>query len=529
MDSFERKDRKRMQESRDKWKEKAMSRHNQIRKLRSKIRDLTESRSMWQKRYDSLRIEVEQNSSKEQEPSSPDIEEQKFYCIIVCLCIRLTVDCMVSFRAIPKILSAFGKVFQSLGMPFQLKIPHFTTTINWNLKVGCYLLKKASEAATGHWICIIDHTIQVGTNKAFVVLKVPIENVSSSRALTLKDVEVICIRIQKKCNGTIVKNILDELFGIVGFPLQIVLDGGPDLNKGVHLVANEMLSPFKITYDLTHLIATLLKKKYTSHTIFNKMLSLMTQTKNKVRQTILSFLIPLKERSKSRFLNLPSIAKWTKQVLIYFERLSDETPDDEQFALMMPHFSWLFEYQNFLTDFWVEMQALTDIQKLLKNMGVNEFTYQKASRVLEQIIDPDIRIPLSEHLRTEYEFAKNVSFQVLQSSDIIESLFGKYKNIAKPHSLSEINRMILTLPCITEDITPELIEEAFNHTKTDDLKKWIKEEISETLLSKRRTALGNNMIKNKTTAQLINFPKNNSSDDHFIHGQKTVGALCAFG
>lgn len=528
MNSFERKELKRMRESRDNWKQKAISRHNQIRKFRQKIYDLTISRAMWQNKYDSLRIEGEHNILPVQETSSSDIEEDELCFIIVCLCIRLTVDCMVPFRAIPKIISVFQDVFQLLGLPFRLKIPHFTTVINWNLRLGCYLLDKASEYSEENWICIIDHTIQVGTNKAFVVLKVPVKNISSSMALTLKDVEVICIRIQKKCNGIIVKNILDELFGIVGFPMQIVLDGGPDLNKGVHLLVSEMSSPFKITYDLTHLIALLLKKKYTSHAIFNKILSLMTQTGNKVRQTILGYLIPLKERSKSRFLNLPSIAKWTKQVLSYFKQLSEESPDDEQFALMMSDFLWLSEYENFLNGFQIEINALTEIQKILKNKGINELTFHMASRFLEQIIDPNIKIPLFEHLRTEYEFAKKSPFPVLQTSDIIESLFGKYKNIAKPNSLSEINRMILTLPCITEDISPELIKIAFEHTKTKDYKKWIKEEISETLLSKRRTALGNKN-KNNTTAQIINFPKNNSSGDHCSHGQKTVGALCAFG
>ena len=42
------------------------------------------------------------------------------------------------------------------------------------------------------------------------------------------------------------------------------------------------------------------------------------------------------------------------------------------------------------------------------------------------------------------------------TSDIIESLFGKYKFLAKPNAFSEINRLILLLPVICQDITPEL-------------------------------------------------------------------------
>jgi hypothetical protein len=408
-------------------------------------------------------------------------------------------------------------------------IPHFTTVINWSLRLGCYLLNKALKPVVEPWICIIDHTIQVGTKKAFVVLKVPVQRLCSCTALVLKDVEVLYLKVQEKCNGVIVKDLLGELFQSVGHPVQIVLDGGPDLNKGVRLLAEGRPSPFKITYDLTHFIACLLKKKYSLHERFNQILSQMAKTKNQLQQTALGYLIPLKERSKSRFLNLPSVAKWTKQIVSYLERLSTQTPDNEQLPHMMAHFSWLIEYRNFLKSFWIEIKTLTDIQELLKNRGINELTYKEVSRLIDQITDLDIKTPLLQYLQIEYEYARKAPFQSLITSDIIESLFGKYKNIAKPHSFSEINRIILTLPCITEDITAELIEDAFTDTRTRDLEHWIEEEISETLLSKRRKALSNKDNQDKPPAQTINFPNHNPSDSPLSHGQISAGTASALG
>ena len=132
-----------------------------------------------------------------------------------------------------------------------------------------------------------------------------------------------------------------------------------------------------------------------------------------------------------------------------------------------------------------------------------------------------------EYLQIEYEYAQNALS--LLTSDIIESLFGKYKNIVKPHSFSEINRMILTLPCITEDISPELVKEAFADVRIKDLQRWIEEEISETLLSKRRKALSNEDVQKKPPAQIINFPNHNADNTHLYDGQKSVGTASALG
>ena len=255
----------------------------------------------------------------------------------------------------------------------------------------------------------------------------------------------------------------------------------------------------------------------------------MAQSKNKIQQTAFSYLIPIKERSKSRFLNLPSIAKWTKQIMDYLDDLSKNKQDSKQFSQVMLHFSWMFEYQDFLKDFWQEIKILVDIQKLLKNITLNELNYKRTSCLIEKIRDSALRIPLLDYLKSEFEVAKKTPYRLLLSSDVIESLFGKYKNIAKIHSLSEINRMILSLPCIPENITPELIQEAFTHTLNKDAQQWIQKEVSETLLSKRRKALGGNKHPN-TAAQIIDFlPQNNPLENFYSSGQKTVETTQALG
>ena len=75
------------------------------------------------------------------------------------------------------------------------------------------------------------------------------------------------------------------------------------------------------------------------------------------------------------------------------------------------------------------------------------------------------------------------------TSDLIESLFGKQKAITKPHRLSEINRSVLSLPVVCEEITSELIEKAFSKTSEKEVARWVKRNIPTTLLSRKQKVM----------------------------------------
>lgn len=107
----------------------------------------------------------------------------------------------------------------------------------------------------------MDHTMHVGTKKAFVILKVPVDAMQIDGALTLADVEVLYLKVQDTWNGHAVEACLKDVCALTGFPVQMVIDGGPDFHKGVRQVSQNMDSPCKVTYDITHVIAKLLKKK----------------------------------------------------------------------------------------------------------------------------------------------------------------------------------------------------------------------------------------------------------------------------
>jgi hypothetical protein len=545
MNASERKSFKRVQDSQTRWKAKAIERNKRLRAANVRIRDLEHSRQMWRDRSHESHEQSAQPSvpAPVGETVATSVPPEHLHALIVCLCINVTVNCAVSFRAVPKILALVQQVLQACGLTWTLPIPHFTTIIRWTLRVGIFLLNNAITRTVARWICIIDHTIQVGTKKAFAVLRVPVDAVTTGQAFTLKDVEVLYLKVQATWNGTEVQKVLEHVFSRVGPPQQIVLDGGPDLQKGLKNLLETGRFTFKVTADITHFIANLLKHKYHKHDRFQTLLTHLSTTKSKILQTSLAYLSPLKARTKSRFLNLPAIAKWTKQMLTYLTSLPELTVEEQSEPehqkhqeLVQTHFAWLIDYQDVLTPLWTELQALTQIQQLVKTTGLTDESDDRIRTWLLTLPDASIREPLETYLQTEFAFQTHASQPLLLTSDIIESLFGNYKFLAKPHSLSEINRMIFALPCFCEDITPDLINVAFSGLSNTAAEQHYRQEIPETLLSKRRKAFRSEQrdqpleVLDTTETIMAPFSKNDILKESIAteySGQETVGTPLA--
>ena len=89
----------------------------------------------------------------------------------------------MSYRSIPRILGLLNTE-TALGLGW---VPHFTSVINWTLRLGLGLLKQVKPISTP-WLAIIDHSIDIGTKKALVALRVNVAALSQrGSAIQLED------------------------------------------------------------------------------------------------------------------------------------------------------------------------------------------------------------------------------------------------------------------------------------------------------------------------------------------------------
>jgi hypothetical protein len=78
----------------------------------------------------------------------------------------------------------------------------------------------------------------------------------------------------------------------------------------------------------------------------------------------------------------------------------------------------------------------------------------------------------------------------LASSDVLESLFGKYKLFSQRSPLKEVSRWVLILPLLTVRVSRDLIRQALESVSTHKLERWVAEHFGPSAFARRKAAFG---------------------------------------
>jgi|SRR5438128_576690 len=143
--------------------------------------------------------------------------------------------------------------------------------------------------------------MQIGAKKALIVLRVPVSAFSQGKALTLKQVDVIGLSLGETWNGERVKTSLQSLFELCGWPSHVVSDCGSDIKKGIADALLEAPNQASWMSDVTHFVANALKHHYAKLSLFQQFQSLCTRMRQRLQQTQLAFLLPLRPEPKADF------------------------------------------------------------------------------------------------------------------------------------------------------------------------------------------------------------------------------------
>ena len=87
---------------------------------------------------------------------------------------------------------------------------------------------------------------------------------------------------------------------------------------------------------------------------------------------------------------------------------------------------------------------------------------------------------------SETEIAKAPHHTLLATSDILESIFGRYKYFSQRCPIKELRSLLLTIPLTTIDLTPQFIKDALTTVHSSDLSRWIHDVFGQSALSKRK-------------------------------------------
>ena len=405
------------------------------------------------------------------------------------LCVLLVIQAVVSYRSVPRILS----LFKAETMPGLTWIPHFTSVINWTLRLGLGLLNQV-KVIKSPWLAIIDHSIDIGTKKVLVVLRVPVAVLANKgAAIQLHDCECIGLKVCEQVNGDSIALDLASIFTQAGAPAAIIKDGDSTLGKGVRLWSGTQEAPVPVIDDIGHAMAIALKNQFEKAPAYQRFIALTTQGAARLRQTDLAFLIPPKLRSKGRFQSISTLGKWADKMLDVFAVKGGAKKGSllARLRIALPGFLLL---KPFIKRFARTTQVVSEVLEVLKNQGLSQTTYERCLRLSETLPKTSkVKHRLHQWLHRHIAIQQAITdLPLVVSSDIIESLFGNFKHSIARSPQADMNRTALLIPALCGNLDRLTVTQALNQTRHNDLAVWEQANIPYTVRKKRRAFFGKN-------------------------------------
>src|SRR5262249_11787534 len=371
-----------------------------------------------------------------------------------------------------------------------IETPHWTTGRWWLLCLGYYMLCRPKDGASD-WIYLIDHSNQIGQERSLLILGIQLQNLPPpGTSLCLKDMEVIDLVPVVESDKQIVFDQLNAAAQKTQVPRAIIHDNGGDLAGGLALFQQQHPTTAGI-YDITHKAACLLKARLQDDPTWKAFCTRVGQTKFQTQQTELAFLVPPSQRSKARFMNLGPLIKWAEVALTAVERPPSEVLRHITPERLEEKFGWLREYREPLRD-WSEMQQVIDVTVDFVRCNGH---YRGSAEDLRESITPLDMKARAQALRDELvafvegESQKAHAGERLPgSSEVLESAFGKFKEIEGNQSRGGFTALLLALPAILGGLTADTVRKALEFAKTQDITEWVRDHLGESHQSKRRAA-----------------------------------------
>jgi len=404
---------------------------------------------------------------------------------LICLFVALVLNAKVSLRGAAQVLTLLPG---HLGLSF--RVPDWTSGRGWLLCVGYYKLMRAKEQADD-WVWLIDHSHQLGAEKCLLVLGIRLRDLPpAGECLRLEHLEPLEVLPVSSSNGEEVSKQLQTLTTKTGVPRAILRDDGSDLGKGVRLFRKRYPQTLDL-YDIKHKSACLLKKTLGADARWSEFQSQVGATKCQLQQTELAFLVPPSARPKARYMNVAEFVRWGEQTLQLVQTPSATVLQHSTAERVEAKLGWLREYETALNEWSDLMDTVGWAEEFVRRDGI----YTEAGADLELVLPANS--PFASVVQMRRELLDHVSEQAAGarpnerlpgSTEVLESCFGKLKQVEKEQSRSGFTGMLLSLGVLVGKTTTQVVEAALKQCPLKCVYNWCRKRLGKTIQAKRQEA-----------------------------------------
>lgn len=394
------------------------------------------------------------------------IKHHHYPAQMVALAVFMVVFANCSLRGTAKTLGFFAQL-----MKWDFKAPSPSSISNWVKRCGLHeLLNKKGLA--GDYVVIGDESIQMGKEKLFLLLGYPTDlDETQCAPLRHEDVVVLGMSVRQSWKGVSIKEfvqgILSQQKGMR--IVRAVSDRGHNLLKAWRELEIPHIG------DCTHWMMNGVKDIFEEDKELQSLFTSMSKLRRELFMTNLAFMLPPAVRSKDKFCQLFIVTKWLDAINAYryyeIEGVKDKTA--------------FLDRTNYLQLRLQQVRSLVEITgKILRRCGLSQSAFKLW---LQRVRDYCQTQPLLTESATSFIAHMKVYFtnhrqflekgqRVLCCSEVIESIFGRYKNKG---GMNVLSADILAINLYGKKITPDGVKKALERTSMKDVEKWQSENVHE--------------------------------------------------
>jgi hypothetical protein len=482
------------------WKDKAVARSKKIKILNKEIVRHSTRASSWRSKsleqgkllrsqaqiINSMTLHINELSEELLTVGRRDVAQQsgqkihmrgyKYPLMVIWLCLILYRGGL-SLRGTCSVLE-FIRDF--LGIKF--KIPSYGTVRTWVYKQGLYMLKKGGEIGdvskkSGEkWVLIVDESYSLGKSRLLLVLALRLSSLKAGQRITISDCQPIEIRSSETWKGDEVAAVLNDAAEKINGEIAYVVS-----DRGNNLVNAYQAVGLLHVPDWSHYVANILENIYVQNDDFKLFNELMGKFKKKRKQSIFSDYSPPTLSVKMRFMNYIPFLEWANIMLDNFKNIPFELVAELQFLQKLEPFI------TEMTDLFYKGDA---IGLLLKTNGICPQTQKETMAIKDALLKKypnnprvtcfaeginvyfDTTMPIYTQYVGENENITPIFNKIIASSEVIESIFGKFKHRCLKDPKRGFSAIVLLIPLFCRQFSPFDVFKAMSSISCTELDLW---------------------------------------------------------
>jgi hypothetical protein len=288
-------------------------------------------------------------------------------------------------------------------------------------------------------------------------------------------------------NGEVVYQQLQAAAAKTGVPRAITSDNGPDLHRGIALFRKKHAVTAWL-YDIKHKTACLLKHALEGDAAWQRFVAQVHRCKQQVSLTPLAGLAPPQQRSKARYMNVDVLVGWAPESLLLLDRPKAIRKAGLKKREVEAKLGWLRKFAPQVRR-WGEMRAVIGTaEHYVRHEGLHLQAAAELAAVLPKPVSPAaqrLRRQLLEFVAVQGQQAGEGE-RLLGSSEVLESIIGKFKHVAGERGQHGLTGMVLSIGALVGDVAVTTVQSALTEITTPAVWNWCRSHLGATVQSVRQ-------------------------------------------